>query len=56
MIECRARAIPPRNQAIMSEVKKEPCGKLMNEAAPVGAIHFVPGTPRIFMGGLSWYF
>jgi len=30
--------------------------RLPNEAAPVGGIHFVPGTPRFVMGGISWYF
>lgn len=30
--------------------------RLPNEAAPVGDIHFVPGTPRMIMGGLAWYF
>lgn len=30
--------------------------RLPSEAAPVGDIHFVPGIPRFFMGGLSWYF
>jgi outer membrane receptor protein involved in Fe transport len=27
-----------------------------NEAAPVNDIHFVPGNPRMVMGGLAWYF
>ena len=27
-----------------------------NEAAPVNDIHFVPGNPRSFMGGVAWYF
>ncbi|MCI0428529.1 MAG: TonB-dependent receptor plug domain-containing protein [Nitrospiraceae bacterium] len=27
-----------------------------NEAAPVNDIHFVPGNPRMFMGGVAWYF
>ncbi|MEO5864699.1 MAG: TonB-dependent receptor [Nitrospiraceae bacterium] len=27
-----------------------------NEAGPVNDIHFVPGNPRTFMGGLGWYF
>ena len=27
-----------------------------NEAAPVNDIHFVPGAPRMFMGGVAWYF
>jgi len=27
-----------------------------NEAAPVNDIHFVPGNPRTFMGGVAWYF
>ncbi len=30
--------------------------RLCNEAVPVGDIHFVPGTPRMVMGGLAWYF
>lgn len=30
--------------------------RLRNEPAGVTDIHFVPGTPRFFMGGLSWYF
>jgi outer membrane receptor for monomeric catechols len=30
--------------------------RLRNEAAPVNDIHFVPGNPRMFMGGLAWYF
>jgi outer membrane receptor protein involved in Fe transport len=30
--------------------------RLRNEAGPVGDIHFVPGTPRFFLGGLAWYF
>ncbi len=30
--------------------------RLRNEAAGVNDIHFVPGTPRFVMGGLSWYF
>lgn len=30
--------------------------RLLSEAAPVGDIHFVPGTPRFFMGGVAWYF
>lgn len=27
-----------------------------NEAVPVNDIHFVPGTPRMFMGGVAWHF
>jgi outer membrane receptor protein involved in Fe transport len=27
-----------------------------NEAASVSDIHFVPGNPRMFMGGVAWYF
>ena len=30
--------------------------QLRNEAAPANDIHFVPGTPRMFMGGMAWYF
>jgi len=30
--------------------------RLRNEAAPVDGIHFVPGNPRMFMGGVAWYF
>jgi len=30
--------------------------QLRNEAAPVNGIHFVPGNPRMFMGGVAWYF
>src|SRR5215203_5773666 len=30
--------------------------RLRNEASPVNDIHFVPGNPRSFMGGLAWYF
>jgi len=30
--------------------------RLRNEAAGVTDIHFVPGNPRFFMGGLAWYF
>ncbi len=30
--------------------------RLATEAAPVGDIHFVPGIPRMVMGGVSWYF
>jgi outer membrane receptor protein involved in Fe transport len=26
------------------------------EATPVSDIHFVPGNPRTFMGGVAWYF
>jgi outer membrane receptor protein involved in Fe transport len=27
-----------------------------NEAVPVNDTHFVPGNPRMFMGGVAWYF
>jgi outer membrane receptor for monomeric catechols len=27
-----------------------------NEAAPVPDIHLVPGNPRMFLGGVAWYF
>ena len=27
-----------------------------NETAPVNDIHFVPGNPRMFLGGVAWYF
>ena len=27
-----------------------------NEATPVNDIHFVPGTPRMVLGGVAWYF
>lgn len=27
-----------------------------NEAVPVNDIHFVPGNPRMFLGGVAWYF
>ena len=27
-----------------------------NEAAPVNDIHFVPGNPRMVMGGVAWHF
>ena len=27
-----------------------------SEATPVSDIHFVPGNPRTFMGGVAWYF
>jgi TonB-dependent Receptor Plug Domain len=27
-----------------------------SEATPVSGIHFVPGNPRTFMGGVAWYF
>ena len=27
-----------------------------NETAPVNDIHFVPGNPRTFLGGVAWYF
>lgn len=30
--------------------------RLRNESAGVTDIHFVPGVPRFFMGGLAWYF
>jgi outer membrane receptor for monomeric catechols len=30
--------------------------RLRTEAAGVTGIHFVPGNPRTFMGGLAWYF
>ncbi|WP_447978037.1 TonB-dependent receptor [Candidatus Nitrospira bockiana] len=30
--------------------------RLRQEAAPVEDIHFVPGTPRMVMGGVAWYF
>jgi outer membrane receptor protein involved in Fe transport len=30
--------------------------RLRNEAVAVNDIHFVPGNPRFFMGGLAWYF
>ena len=30
--------------------------QLRNEAAPVNGIHFVPGNPRMFLGGVAWYF
>jgi len=30
--------------------------RLRNEAAGINDIHFVPGNPRFFMGGLAWYF
>jgi outer membrane receptor protein involved in Fe transport len=30
--------------------------RLRNEAGPVTDIHFVPGSPRMFMGGVAWYF
>lgn len=30
--------------------------RLANEPAAVTDIHFVPGTPRFFMGGMAWYF
>jgi hypothetical protein len=30
--------------------------RLAQEAAGVNDIHFVPGNPRFFMGGLAWYF
>jgi len=30
--------------------------RLRTEAAGVTDIHFVPGNPRMFMGGVAWYF
>ena len=30
--------------------------RLRNEPAGVTDIHFVPGSPRTFMGGMAWYF
>jgi outer membrane receptor protein involved in Fe transport len=30
--------------------------RLQNEPAGVTDIHFVPGNPRMFMGGVAWYF
>ena len=30
--------------------------RLRSETAPVNDIHFVPGNPRTFMGGVAWYF
>ncbi len=30
--------------------------RLRSETAPVNDIHFVPGSPRTFMGGVAWYF
>jgi outer membrane receptor protein involved in Fe transport len=30
--------------------------RLRNEVTPVSDIHFVPGMPRFFLGGLAWYF
>lgn len=30
--------------------------RLATESAPVGDIHFTPGTPRLVMGGVAWYF
>ena len=30
--------------------------RLRNEPAPVTDIHFVPGNPRMVMGGVAWYF
>jgi outer membrane receptor protein involved in Fe transport len=30
--------------------------QLRTESAAVNDIHFVPGNPRTFMGGLAWYF
>jgi hypothetical protein len=30
--------------------------RLQSEAAGVTDVHVVPGTPRMFMGGMAWYF
>lgn len=30
--------------------------RLRTESAPVNGIHFVPGNPRTFMGGVAWHF
>ena len=30
--------------------------QLRNEVAPVNGIHFVPGNPRMFLGGVAWHF
>ena len=30
--------------------------RLRSEAAGVTDIHFVPGNPRMVMGGVAWYF
>ena len=30
--------------------------QLRNEPVSVTDIHFVPGNPRTFMGGVAWYF
>jgi outer membrane receptor for ferrienterochelin and colicin len=30
--------------------------RMRNESAGVADIHFVPGTSRMFMGGMAWYF
>lgn len=30
--------------------------RMRNEVAPINDIHFVPGSPRMFMGGIAWYF
>jgi hypothetical protein len=30
--------------------------RLRNEPAAVNDIHFVPGNPRTFLGGLAYYF
>ena len=30
--------------------------RLRSEAAGVNGIHFVPGNPRTFLGGVAWYF
>ena len=30
--------------------------RLRNEGAGVTDIHFVPGNPRMVMGGVAWYF
>ena len=30
--------------------------QLATESRPMGDIHFVPGTPRMVIAGVSWYF
>lgn len=30
--------------------------RLKTEGAPVNDLHFVPGLPRMFLGGMTWYF
>lgn len=30
--------------------------QLASEPTPVGDIHFIPGTPRMILGGVAWYF